>query len=171
MSGDPAEPGLPARLVLRLKVEEFLVEEAWLLDNWQLREWTALFTANGMNYVPALDDPGGSPSDTVYLVSDDMSKTRSRVEQLLGAQAWVENPRSRTRRLVGNVRIAAAGPREVVATASFVVTRSRRDRIDTWMGHTRYRLEPHGESFRIAERTVFINQDSMRPQNMISIII
>jgi 3-phenylpropionate/cinnamic acid dioxygenase small subunit len=100
-----------------------------------------------------------------------LSKIRSRADQLLGRQAWAESPRSRVRRLIGNVRIADSDAASVVATASFVVTRSRRDQIDTWMGHIRYRLKRHGDNFRIAERTVYVNQDSMRPQNMISIIL
>ena len=157
------------RLLLRLAVEDFLVEEAWLLDEWRLEDWTQLFTEDGKYYVPALDEPSASPSDAVYLISDDLPKLRSRCDQLLGKMAWAESPRSKTRRLVGNVRIAEMSP--LVATASFVVTRSRRDRIDTWMGYTRYRLRRESDSFRIAERTVYVNQDSVRPQNMISIIL
>jgi p-cumate 2,3-dioxygenase subunit beta len=168
-------PGMQERLLLRLAVEEFLIEEAWLLDNWKLDEWVALFTEDGRNFVPALDAPGGAPSDTVYLVSDDLSKIRSRADQLLGRMAWVESPRSRQKRLIGNVRIEEVeGKGEgsmIVATASFITTRARRDQVETWMGHTRYRLLRTGDAFRIRERTVYVNQDSMRPQNMISIIL
>ena len=163
--------GIPPRTLLRLEVEDFLIEEAWLLDNWQLEEWARLFTEDGKYYVPALDDPAVSPSEAVYLISDDLAKIRSRCEQLLGKMAWAESPRSKTRRLIGNVRIVEPGPDAITATASFVVTRSRRDSIDTWMGYTRYRLVRHESAFRIRERTVYVNQDSMRPQNMISIII
>lgn len=167
--------GLTERLLLRLAVEEFLIEEAWLLDNWKLDEWVALFTEDGKNYVPALDAPTGGPSDTVYLISDDLSKIRSRADQLLGRMAWVESPRSRVKRLIGNVRIenmeGAGEGALIVATASFAATRARRDQVDTWMGHTRYRLLRAGGSFKIRERTVYVNQDSMRPQNMISIIL
>ena len=166
-----SDAGLSERVLLRLQVEDFLTEEAWLLDNWKLDEWVGLFTADGRSYVPALDEPSGRPSDTVFLISDDLSKIRSRADQLLGRQAWSESPRSRVKRLIGNVRIAESDATSVVATASFVVTRSRRDHIDTWMGHTRYKLVRHDGSFRIAERTVYVNQDSMRPQNMISIIL
>jgi p-cumate 2,3-dioxygenase beta subunit len=159
------------RLLLRLEVEDFLTEEAWLLDSWQLEHWAELFTEDGKYYVPALDEPLGAPSDTVYLISDDVAKIRSRVEQLLGRMAWVESPKSKTRRLVGNVRIEAHDAASVTATASFVVTRSRRDHVDTWMGYTRYRLRREGEALRIVERTSWVTQDSMRPQNMISIIL
>ena len=162
---------IPERTLLRLRVEEFLIEEAWLLDEWKLTEWAALFTEDGKYYVPALDAPLGAPSDTVYLISDDIGKIRSRVEQLLGGTAWVESPHSKTRRIVGNVRIEDSKPDAIVATASFIVTRSRHERTDRWAGYTRYRLAPRGESFSIAERTVYVSQETMRPQNMISIIL
>jgi p-cumate 2,3-dioxygenase beta subunit len=165
------ERTLSERLLLRLEVEEFLIEEAWLLDNWKLDDWVRLFTEDGKNYIPALDEPSGLPSDTVFLISDDLGKIRSRADQLLGRMAWSESPRSRVRRLIGNVRIAESRDDTVIATASFVVTRSRRDHIDTWMGHTRYKLKRSAGTFKIAERTVYVNQDSMRPQNMISIIL
>ena len=38
---------IPARTLLRLQVEDFLIEEAWLLDNWRLEEWARLFTEDG----------------------------------------------------------------------------------------------------------------------------
>jgi p-cumate 2,3-dioxygenase subunit beta len=163
--------GVPERLLLRLRVEEFLIEEAWLLDEWKLREWAALFTEDAKYYVPALDAPDGAPSDTVYLISDDIGKIRSRVDQLLSGTAWVESPHSKTRRIVGNVRIEQMSAEAVITTASFIVTRSRRERTDRWAGYTRYRLEPRGDSFAIAERTVYVSQQTMRPQNMISIVL
>ncbi len=42
---------------LRAEVENFLYEEAELLDEWRLDEWVELFTEDGINQVPALDDP------------------------------------------------------------------------------------------------------------------
>jgi p-cumate 2,3-dioxygenase beta subunit len=163
--------GIPERTLLRLRVEEFLIEEAWLLDEWKLTDWAALFTEDGKYYVPALDAPLGAPSDTVYLISDDIGKIRSRVEQLLGGTAWVESPHSKTRRIVGNVRIEDPNSQAIVATASFIVTRSRHERTDRWAGYTRYRLATRGDTFAIVERTVYVSQETMRPQNMISIIL
>ena len=163
--------GIPERMLLRLRVEEFLIEEAWLIDEWKLTEWAALFTEDAKYYIPALDAPDGAPSDTVYLISDDIGKIRSRVDQLLSGNAWVESPYSKTRRLVGNVRIESSKADEVVATASFIVTRSRHERTDRWAGYTRYRLVPRGDTFAIRERTVMVSQQTMRPQNMISIVL
>ncbi|HEX6438276.1 MAG TPA: aromatic-ring-hydroxylating dioxygenase subunit beta, partial [Candidatus Binatia bacterium] len=46
---------------LREMVEEFLYQEAALLDAWRLDEWLALFTADGRYFMPTTDLPDGDP--------------------------------------------------------------------------------------------------------------
>src|SRR5579871_2414927 len=110
---------------LRADVERFLFDEAELLDSWQLDEWVELFTEDAVNHVPALDDPGRDPAQSVFLVADDLTRIRSRVRQLTGGTAWAENPRSQTRRFITNVRITAADGATVAVTANFLVHRCR----------------------------------------------
>ncbi|MFM9972571.1 MAG: aromatic-ring-hydroxylating dioxygenase subunit beta [Burkholderiales bacterium] len=159
------------RLALRLELENFLYAEARLLDNWQLEAWAALFTEDGMYLVPALDNPQGDPKSSIGLVADDLPRIHSRVRQLLGDTAWSENPHSKTRRLITNVEVLEADANEVRLTANFMVHRSRRERTDVYVGHYEYRLRRAGDSFRIRERKVYLDQDVMRPQNKISIIL
>ena len=89
----------------RAQIEDFLYDEAALLDEWRLREWLALLTEDATYEVPATDVPDGDPKDTLFLVADNADRIRMRVDQLLGKSAWAENPPSRTRRLINNVRI------------------------------------------------------------------
>lgn len=156
---------------LRMQVEDFLFEEAELLDNWQLKEWADLFTEDAIMRVPALDDPARDPAQSVFLVADDLPRIRSRVRQLLGDTAWAENPRSQTRRLITNVRITAAEENAVRATANFFVHRSRMERISTFVGQYRYTLVRDGASFKIAERIALLTQDTLRAQGIMSIIL
>ncbi|MEA2730882.1 MAG: p-cumate 2,3-dioxygenase subunit beta, partial [Acetobacteraceae bacterium] len=93
--------------VTREQVEDFLYAEADLLDNWQLNEWIALFDQErGSYFIPTTDAPDADPNKALFLIADDMPKLRSRVSQLLSGVAWAENPKSHTRHLVNNVRIA-----------------------------------------------------------------
>lgn len=156
---------------LRADVEQFLYLEADLLDQWRLEEWASLFTEDGVYVVPAPDEPEGNPADTISLVTDDMPRIRSRVRQLLGRVAWAENPHSRTRRLVTNVQVRAGQGDEVRASANFMLHRSRNDRIDVFVGRCEYQLIRHLDGFRIQHRKAILNQDSVRPQNKISIIL
>ena len=164
-------PQMSADAALRMEVERFLYEEAELLDNWQLHEWADLFTEDAIYRVPALDDPDRDPEQSVFLVADDLPRIRSRVRQLLGGTAWAETPRSQTRRLITNVRIAAANGATVHATANFLVHRSRMERISTFVGQYQYKLVRDGAGFKIAERKAILTQDTLRAQGIMSIIL
>lgn len=156
---------------LRAEIENFLFEEAELLDSWRLNEWADLFTEDAVSQVPALDDPSRDPAQSVFLVADDLTRIHSRVRQLTGDSAWAENPRSQTRRFITNVRVTAADGKTVTATANFLVHRCRMDRISTFAGQYRYKLVRHNGSFKIAERKAFLAQDTLRSQGTMSIIV
>ena len=156
---------------LRAEIEAFLYEEAELLDNWQLEEWAALFTADAIYRAPALDDPSRDPANSVLLINDDLPRIKSRARQLLGETAWAENPRSMTRRLISNVRILAVEGDAIRATANFFIQRSRMERTVTYVGQYRYNLVRAGASFKFAERIVILAQDTLRSQGVMSIIV
>ncbi len=156
---------------LRADVERFLFDEAELLDSWQLDEWVELFTEDAVNHVPALDDPGRDPAQSVFLVADDLTRIRSRVRQLTGGTAWAENPRSQTRRFITNVRITAADGATVAVTANFLVHRCRMERISTFAGQYQYKLVRYNGGFKIVERRAILAQDTLRAQGTMSIIV
>ena len=94
-------------LFTRSEIEEFLFDEAALLDEWRLEEWLALMAPDARYLVPPLDAPDADHRDTLFLIADDRRTLASRVRQLLSGTTWAENPRSRTRRLITNVRLLA----------------------------------------------------------------
>jgi p-cumate 2,3-dioxygenase subunit beta len=115
--------------ITRGQVEDFLFFEADLLDNWRLDEWIALFDQErGGYYMPTTDHPGSDPNTDLFLIADDMPKLRSRVEQLLSGLTWAENPRSRTRHMISNVRILGRDGEVLSVSANFVVFRMRASR-------------------------------------------
>jgi p-cumate 2,3-dioxygenase beta subunit len=156
---------------LRAEVEDFLFEEAELLDSWRLNEWVELFTEDAINHVPALDDPNRDPARSVFLVADDLTRIRSRVRQLTGDSAWAENPRSQTRRFITNVRVTSTNGGTVAATANFLVHRCRMERISTFAGQYQYKLVRRNGIFKIAERKAILAQATLRLQGTMSIIV
>jgi len=74
--------------------------------------------------VPPLDAPDADHRDTLFLIADDRRTLASRVRQLLSGTTWAENPRSRSRRLITNVRLLTAEGGEARATANFAVWRA-----------------------------------------------
>ena len=55
--------------------------------------------------VPPTDVREGDPADALFILADDIVRIGSRMKQLLGKSAWAENPPSRTRRMISNVRV------------------------------------------------------------------
>lgn len=159
--------------ITREEVEDFLYAEADLLDRWRLDEWLALFDPErGGYYMPTTDHPDGDPNTDLFLIADDMPKLRSRVEQLLSGLTWAENPRSRTRHLVSNVRIRGRDGEILSISANFVVFRMRFQNIDPYIGTYHYKLIPRGGgSFTILERRVVLDLEALRPHGKVSFIV
>lgn len=158
------------RLRMQQRVEEFLYLEAGLLDEWRLDEWLALTTEDVRYEVPATDVRADDPA-ALAIIADDAARLRQRVEQLLGNVMWCENPRSRTRRLIGNVRILAAHGMELEIAANFVIHRFGNGRSDTFVGAYRHRLLQIGEELKIRRRLVLLDHESLTEHGKISIIL
>ena len=157
--------------ITRAEVEEFLYEEAALLDAWHLREWLDLLTDDATYEVPSTDAPDGDPRTSLFLVADDHERIRSRVTQLLGKTAWAENPRSRTRRLITNVRILGADGDTIRITANFAVYRMRAEQVDTYVGRYEHTLVRRDGGLRIRHRRAILDLEALRPHGKISIIL
>ena len=158
-------------LVARADVEDFLYAEAGLLDEWRLDQWLELFTADGTYDVPSTDEPEGKPSATLFLIADDAARLRSRVQQLTGKTTWSESPRSRTRRIIGNVRVRESRGEQVSVTSNFVVYRMRSDRVATYVGRYEHVLVRTSDTFRIRHRRAILDLESLRDVGKISFIL
>jgi p-cumate 2,3-dioxygenase beta subunit len=127
-----------ASSITRAQVEDFLYEEAALLDAWRLDDWLALMTDDAVYRVPSNDRPDADPKDTLFIVADDINRIRARVARLKKKDAHAEDPRSSTRRLITNVRIVERSGAHLKVEANFSVTRFRRnDGIRTYIRHYR----------------------------------
>jgi p-cumate 2,3-dioxygenase subunit beta len=158
------------KLETRQRVEDFMYREAYLLDEWRLAEWFELMTEDVRYEVPATD-VRGDYLDTLGIISDDAARLRQRVDQLLGNSMWCENPRSRTRRLIGNVCVHGDDNREFGVIANFIIHRFGNGRSDTFVGKYEYKLVRAGDSFRIRQRTVLLDHESLIEHGKISIIL
>jgi p-cumate 2,3-dioxygenase subunit beta len=158
-------------LPTRPEVEDLLYKEAALLDEWRLEEWLALLSDDATYQVPPTDVPEGDVRRTLFIIADNTFRLRSRVKQLLGKSAWAENPHSRTRRIIGNVRVLGSDGDNILVTANFVVHRMRYESVDTYVGHYDYKLVRIGNELRIRERRAVLDNEALRPHGKISFIL
>lgn len=155
----------------RSEVEDLLYKEAALLDEWRLEEWLELLTEDAVYQVPPTDVPEGDSRNTLFIISDDAMRIRSRVKQLLGKSAWAENPHSRTRRMISNVRVLGAEGENILVSANFAVHRMRYESVDTYIGHYECKLMRKGSDLKIRERRAILDNEALRPHGKISFIL
>src|SRR3984957_5075383 len=106
--------------VTRTEVEDFLFNEADLLDQWRLPEWLTLFTADAKYEVPRTDLPPDASSEAnPFYIADDRIRLGERVKRLMKRTAHAEFPHSKTSRMVGNVRIRARNDEEMEVRCVF----------------------------------------------------
>lgn len=155
----------------RQEVEDLFYREAALLDEWRLEEWLELLTDDAIYQIPPTDVPEGDARNTLFIVADDAVRIRSRVKQLLGKSAWAENPHSRTRRMIANVRVLGAEGDTILVTANFAVHRMRYESVDTYIGHYDYKLVRQGKTLKVRERRAILDNEALRPHGKISFIL
>jgi p-cumate 2,3-dioxygenase beta subunit len=155
---------------LRARIEDFLYYEATLLDEWRLDAWLELLTEDATYTIPSTDAPDGDPREALPLLNDDITRIRARVTRLKSRLAHREFPTSRTRRLIGNVRIVEVRDDEVDITANFVVYRIRRS-LDPYVGRYLMTLVRDGESFLIRRRRAELDLETLQPHGTVSFIL
>jgi 3-phenylpropionate/cinnamic acid dioxygenase small subunit len=171
-----SSPSLDLDVRLQFEIEQFYYYEAELLDSHQYDAWLSLFTGDTRYRMPSranrlMRDRGkeNSKEGEVSLFDDDRTTLGWRVKQLSQLTHWAENPRSRTRHLVSNVRVVpSAVENEFRVRSNFLCYRNRlQDEVDIWAGERQDLLRGGGgRGFLIAERTVLLDQNVVLSKNL-----
>lgn len=158
---------------LRRAVEEFLYTEAELLDGWRLREWLELLTEDVRYRVPIRiakersDDERAGVSTEMFHLDEDIHSLQLRVDRLETGFAWAEDPPSRLRHFVTNVRVREPGE-ELAVRSNVLVYRSRWDRPehDLLSGERHDVLRHVDGELKLAERTVVLDSTTLPTLNL-----
>ena len=160
-------------LPTRSDVEDFLYLEADLLDSWKLTEWLALYTQDAEYQVPSTDLPkDASPTNSLFYIADDYMRLEQRVIRLGKKSMHSEYPRSKTRHVVGNVRVLGEQDGDIQVTAAFIVYRTKWGNSDVFVGSYDYRLRrAEGGGLLIRKKRCLLDLDGLRPQGRVSILL
>lgn len=169
---DPTAESLDYEPVTQSEVEQFLYAEADMLDEWRLEEWLSLFLPGARYEVPPTDLPDGIANQSLFLIADAPLVLAGRVRRLLRPDAYSEQPRSRTRHFVTNVRILSSERNVTKVSANFLVYRIKNGIQDNFIGRYEHILSktPGGE-LRFQMRRAILDQEALRPSGRISIIL
>ena len=158
--------------VSRAEVEDLFYHEADLLDSWRLDEWLDLLTEDAVYYVPPNDRPDADARYTLFTIADDIVRLRERVIRLKDPNCHAEYPQSRTRRMIGNVRITGGEGDLISAAANFIIHRFRYNDLDrVFVGHYRHKLRRQGGRLKIAERRAILDAQQLGLLGSVSFIL
>ena len=158
--------------ITRSAVEDFLYQEAALLDEWRLDEWLSLLTDDAIYQIPSTDAPDSQARDSLFLIADDATRIKARVKRLNDTEAQAEFPRSRTRRMISNVRIVERDRDKLAVNANFSVFRYRRNApLRQFVGRYEYLLRVTPEGLRIEERRVILDPTELGMLGAVSFIL
>jgi len=155
----------------RFEAEDFLYEEAAILDRWDLDSWLSLFDKDSVSQVPSTDLPDGDPDASQYLVADDYELITARVQRLKSKYAHAENPRSRTVRLITNVRVGEQVDSAARVLANFQIWRLRDGRDDPYIGRYDHLVVRVNGGLIFRRRRAILGPQAIRPGGRLSFIL
>jgi phthalate 3,4-dioxygenase beta subunit len=160
--GDPAH----------LAAHQFLVEEAALLDAADYAGWLGLLCEDIRYLMPVrVTTARGAGFDTLPGMGhfdEDMYALRKRVQRLATDHAWTEDPPSRTRHFVTNVRTFPAAAGELRVQSALLLFRSRGDTREADLlsaGRTDL-LRETADGLKLARREITVDESVLRTQNL-----
>jgi len=153
-------------------VEQFLYREADLLDSFALDEWLSLLAEDVTIRVPirTYTHPGtehGEFSEDGYYLHNGHKMLSERVTRLSKEYAWAENPRSRVRHVLGNVRVETTAEGYEVTNSQHVF-RSKGDTGDHDLisAERETTLRASADGLLIADRTVLLDHSIVNTKNI-----
>jgi biphenyl 2,3-dioxygenase beta subunit len=173
MKSVPREDHIAAML-LHYEVERFYYDEAALLDSHRYEEWLALFSDDAHYFMPIrrtrmlreLDKEFTRPGEMAFF-DDTKTLLAGRIKKLGSGRSWAEDPPSRTRHLITNIRILKDDGRTLEVESNFHLYRTRLNSEETsWIGSRRDVLRRVEGSFQIVDRKIFLEQTVLLSRNL-----
>jgi phthalate 3,4-dioxygenase subunit beta len=160
-----------------LQAHHWLVDEAWMLDAQAYEDWLELITDDVHYLMPVrVTTALGAGYDTspgmAHFDEDKYSLSR-RVARFLTEHAWTEDPPSRLRHHLTNVRTFATdapadGPEHLVVESATLLFRNRGDvREGSFVSAGREDLLRRVDGqWKLARRVIMVDDSVMRMQNL-----
>lgn len=161
------------RIELREEIRMFLAYEAELLDDRRLHEWYELLTDDIEYDVPRrvtreVGDDVSPFSEKSFHLQEDAESFEARIDRYDKDYAWAENPPSRTRRMVSNLRISDVDGDEIEERNNLVMLRLRGEEYDPVFisGERHDVLRRVDGELKLAKRRILLDQTVMGTQNL-----
>ncbi len=172
MSSQRARAPLPYGDLRHQSAAQFLVEEAHLLDSADFEGWLGLMDPQIRYRMPvrvtAVKATDEADVQTMDHFDEDWYSLSKRVQRFQTDYAWTEDPQSRIRHHISNVRTFEGDGEELIVESAVLLYRSRGDRTAPSLlsaGRTDV-LVPSPNGLRMRSRDIEIDESVLRTQNL-----
>jgi len=158
------------------EARRFLYEEAEKIDDREFDAWLEMMTEDIRYRIPARQtrSEGGKGEfrGDAHHVDDNRFMLETRVERLETEHAWAEQPRSRTRHFVSNVRVVEASDAEMEVKSNLLLHINRGDDPESHRisGERQDVLRKVDGAWKLDDRTVYLDHATL-PLGKISVFI
>ena len=166
---------LPFNDIRHLQAHQFLVDEAYLLDAQQYRPWLDTLTED-IHYVMPVRvttarGTGFGTSPGMAHFDEDKYSLSQRVARMETEHAWTEDPPSRLRHFITNVRsFECEDPDELVVESAELLFRSRGDVNESALvscgREDLLRWCNDSQTWKLARRKIIADEAVLRMQNL-----
>lgn len=134
-------------------VTQFLYREARLQDEHHYDDWEALWTDDGIYWVPANGDDG-DPEKVMSIIYDNRSRIALRIRQYHTGKRFSQTPQSRLRRLISNIEVMKDDGQEIDVGCNVIIFESQTRGDVLWAARTEYRLRRVEGALRMVRKKV-----------------
>ena len=165
------------KIKLQFGVEQFLYEEAATLDNHDYEKWLTLLSEDIHYWMPIRRTVSAKEKHLEFtkpgemsFFDDDFEMLKMRVIKTDSGYSWSEDPPSRTRHFVSNVRILNVTEEEVELDVVFHLYRTRlATEVNTWAGRRHEILQRTDSGFLLKQRHIYLDQTLIKSTNLSTI--
>lgn len=141
------------------EVEQFLYREARFQDEHLYDEWEALWTDDGVYWIPA-NGENIDPEKQMSIVYDNRSRIALRIKQLKTGKRHTQIPQSRLRRLVSNIEILSEDNGNIRVGANCMIFESNVRDDTIWAMRNEYILRFQDGQLRMSyKKIVLVNNE------------
>jgi 3-phenylpropionate/cinnamic acid dioxygenase small subunit len=155
------------------EVYSFLMHEAELLDERRERDWLDLFTDDAEYLMPVRVNrergEGDGFSEEAFYFEETRGSLELRVRRLETEYAWAEDPPSRTRHFVTNVRVAEGEEEDEVAVrTNLLLYRSRGSdpKHDLISAERKDTLRKEDDQWKLRKRVILLDHSILTTHNL-----
>lgn len=166
---------------LKREIEEFLFDEAEMLDERRFKDWLDTLADDLVYFMPMMFNVKFGQHDErertrrekdVSWFNEGKWTLSKRAEQIMTGVHWAEEPLSRLCRVVSNVQLSAierniAGQREVSVRSRFVIYQNRCEYEEYFFVGRRNDVLRHADGeWKLARREILLGQNVLLAKNL-----